>query len=996
MALFNALRGPLEALPDMFVNVLSSLVSLKRIDKFLNEVETSKYDQLLPPTGESLPDLNFIGFQHATFTYSEDEAEISAGRAFALRNINVKFPRNKFSIIAGPVGSGKTTLLLSLLGETRQIFGRTYMPCAVARSLIPTDPLTGLSETVAYCPQAPWLLGATIKENILFGQPFIEARYHAVIKACALEADLAIFEYDDETEVGEKGTSLSGGQKARVALARALYSPARYLLLDDVLSAVDAHTAKHLYKYCLKGPLTKHRTVILVTHAVSLCLPGAAMAVGLKDGHVVASGSAEEMRNSGLFDEELAPSGTQTPVEKDIEEEEEASSPVVEEIDEESRQNKIAEIRAKQEKKALHANIETYGKGNVGSKAYKLYITSFAATVGGLVIYWCIYLFLCASARGLDVTSTAWLREWASSYGQARQEFLNDDEQQRRTRFYLLIYGALAVLYVVISISRDIVTLYGSMQASRSIYRRLIQTITGARPQWFDRTPIGRIMNRLSKDVETVDGDIATQLVFLTDVCLQTVVIILVACYTIPLFTIVSIFVVLAYWLIGALYIVSSRDLKRLESITRSPIFTLVGEALSGAVVIRAYGDASRFTRHCLRLIDKTNRPFYFLWCENRWLSIRVDCVATIVSFFMATFLILDRSVDSALAGFTLSFTIQLVDSVLWVIRTYTTLEIAANSVERVDEYLELESEKLEGVPAPAVWPSRDGSLVVDNLSVRYAPELPLVLKNVSFKVEAGEKIGICGRTGSGKSSLALALFRFLEAEAGKILVDGVDLSAIRLRDIRQRLTIIPQESQLFSGTVRFNLDPFQQFEDDVLWDALERCRLAAPRRFSQSMDISRDSPQVDNQEGERTAVVTSLNMQVEQGGKNFSAGQKQLLALARGLLKLRQSNLVVLDESTASLDAGSDAAVQRTIQAEMKDATLLVIAHRIRGIVSFDKVLVLDAGALIEFDRPAKLMRQQGSAFRDLCLRSGEFELLLQMADEAERQRLAHGRRFF
>lgn len=1012
LALFNSLRNPLDALPDMLVNVLSAVVSLRRIDKFLREEETGKYDQLMPNAFDSAyaPSSSVIGFSRATFTYSENDQEIDGGHAFCLRDLDVKFPRGELSIIAGSVGSGKTTMLLSLLGETRRLAGRTYMPCAVARTLVPVDQTTGLSETIAYCPQSPWLLGATVKENILFGQSYNEERYRAVVRACALEPDLDILEYNDETEVGEKGTALSGGQKARVALARAIYSPARYVLLDDVLSAVDAHTAKHLYRHCLKGALVRGRTVILVTHAVSLCLPGAAMAVALKDGYVVAAGTPAEVQMQGAFDDETTPSGTQTP-QRDSpsssrEHKDDVEDVTVEELDDEARATKHAEMKVKREKKALHANIETYGKGNVGFKAYKLYICSFATTFSGLITFWVLWGSSFGASRLTDVLNASWLRRWASTY-EHPDEGQDMDERDRRTRFYLTVYGLLALTYVLCTVGREILALYGSLRASRLIHRRLLGTLLQAKPQWFDRTPIGRIMNRLSKDVETIDQDITMSLMFFVDVCLQSVIIMLVACYSLPIFTVFAVVIVILYWLIGALYIVSSRDLKRLESVTRSPIFTLVGEVLSGAVVIRAYGDASRFTRHCLRLIDKTNRPFYLLWCENRWLSVRVDGLAVITSFAVAMFLIVDERVDAAMAGFTLSFTIQLVNAVLWVMRMYTQLEISANSVERVEEYLHLEPERFgQGQQPPEGWPSKQGAVEVQNLSVRYSTELPMVLRNVSFRVEAGEKIGICGRTGSGKSSLALALFRFLEAETGRIIVDGLDLSSVALEEIRKRLTIIPQEAQLFSGSVRFNLDPFGTFDDEVLWDVLERCKLTQSRRFAASSsqasqgnakkkanngDASDEANNTQTQDEEqRTAVITSLDMPVEQGGKNFSAGQRQLLALARGLLKLRNSNIVLLDESTASLDANSDAAVQRTIRSEMRDATMLVVAHRIRGIVTFDKVLVLDVGQLVEFDKPSTLLRREGSAFRELCQRSGEFDLLVQMADGADRERLA------
>ncbi|MCO5584886.1 hypothetical protein L7F22_038818 [Adiantum nelumboides] len=625
LALFNALRNPLDALPDMLVNVLSAVVSLKRIDKFLREEETSKYDQLLPSNN----DASFIstnansplGFYKATFTYSEEAEKIADGSAFCLRDIDIRFPRGELTILAGPVGSGKTTLLLSLLGETRRLSGRTFMPCAVARTLVPIDPNTGLSETIAYCPQSPWLLGATVKENILFGQPYEEKRYRSVIKACALEADLEILEYNDETEVGEKGTALSGGQKARVALARAIYSPARYVLLDDVLSAVDNHTAKHLYRHCLKGALMKGRTVIMVTHSVSLCLPGAALAIALKDGRVLASGTGAEMQARGIFDQHGGKSGTQTPQRstsgtqaKQEEEEaaEEGQTLTVEDLTEEARASQEADKKAKQEKKALHANIETYGKGSVGFTAYKLYVCNFATTMSGLVFFWIIYIFFFASSRITDVVNANWLRQWASTYEESAKHLFTLDPSEDRTRYFLTIYAILALTYVSCSIARDGVAVYGSLRASRLIYEKLLRTIIHAKPQWFDRTPLGRIMNRLSKDVETIDQDITLSLVFFIDVCLQSIAILLVACFSLPIFTILAVVIIMLYWIVGALYIASSRDLKRLESVTRSPIFTLVGEVLTGAVVIRAYGDASRFTRHCLRLIDKSNRPFYF------------------------------------------------------------------------------------------------------------------------------------------------------------------------------------------------------------------------------------------------------------------------------------------------------------------------------------------------------------------------------------------------
>ncbi|PWN87324.1 hypothetical protein FA10DRAFT_183067 [Acaromyces ingoldii] len=1116
MALFNALRHPLEALPDMLVNVLTSLVSIRRIDHYLQEAETEKYRQLLGGGGGGAGDGGpasatrmrqaatsdpVVGFRDATFTYAEnDEAKVEdeSPAPFQLKDLNLAFPLGKLSVVAGPVGCGKTTLLMSLLGETRRLRGTTFMPCAVARSLVDVDPRTGLSETVAYCSQSPWLLGATVRENILFGQPYDEARYRAVLHACALEADLAILEYHDETEVGEKGTSLSGGQKARLALARALYSPARYLLLDDALSAVDVHTAKHLFTHYLKGDLIRGRTVILVTHAVQLCLPGAAFAVALDDGRVVAAGTPAEVLATGVFDDDDAPvvsssgngngngndstkdnrgrrDSNGSPAEDAIKADGGDPSdepPLIEELDEGARAAEQDAIKKRQDKKALYANEETYAKGSIGIKSYKLYLSNFSTSRLGLLAYWVIGIVVFVAARGMDVVATAWLRRWAGSYDDPQQQHHLQQERQEsgaaslgllhassrvmgmattlavsvaddaqrwlsnspapviqssnqlvmgmdmgmgtgtnmgeqmlfedRTRYYLTGYALLVVLFILIGVLRDAIGLYGALQASRSLYRQLMTTIMRARPQWFDRTPVGRIMNRLSKDIETLDQELAPQLIFFIDVCIQSTVILIVSCYAVPAFTVFSAVVIVLYYAIGALYVVSSRDLKRIESVTRSPIFTLVGEALSGAVVIRAYGDASRFTRHCLRLIDKTNRPFFFLWYENRWLSQRVDMLSSFVTFGMALILIYSKDVDAAKAGFVLSFTIQLVEAVLWVLRMYTNIEINANGIERIAEYLAVEPERHEGTDPPAAWPTKHGGLHVESLSVRYAPELPLVLRGVSFSVAPGEKVGICGRTGSGKSSLALALFRFLEAEQGRIVVDGIDIATVPLETLRNRLTVIPQDAQLFSGTVRSNLDPFGTCEDAELWNALQRCQLVNVSSAGSRACTRPSSPSGGGGGGgggeeaggtqavTMTNVITSLEMAVEQGGKNFSAGQKQLLALARGLIKLRHSNVVVLDESTASLDAHSDAAIQRTIQDEMADATILTVAHRIRGIVGYDKVLVLDHGTVVEYGAPLELMLRssEGSAFRDLCLRSGEFDALEEIAREAERKR--------
>ncbi|KAE8251675.1 hypothetical protein A4X06_0g2584 [Tilletia controversa] len=1163
LALFGIMRQPLDQLPDMVVNVLSALTSVRRIDKFLREEETPKYEQLLGAAQDRMPGDPFIGFQDATFTFAEANgstendlppaasgggngvATSSTGsssaevESFILRDLNLTFPIGELSLIGGPVGSGKTMMLLSLLGETRQVSGRVFMPCPVARAIVPKDPATGLQEAVAYCSQNPWLLSSTIRENILFGQEMDTARYRDVLFACALETDMLILEYGDMTECGEDGVTLSGGQKARVALARALYSPAKYLLIDDALSALDAHSAKHIYVHCLKGKLMQGRTVVLVTHAISLCMPGAAFAVALQDGKVAAAGRPADVLATGVFDDEGGVHGAEEEEgdESDAEKEDEA---VEEKLNEEIVEDLAEEADAKTKEKATAAKAaatadrrgaidpeelrkklsvtksnkteETYAKGSVSYNTYRMYFLSIDKRPLVVLSFWVVLIALFLGARVADIGAAAWLRQWASSFEQypkkksadaesawetvrmmvavvgprslsgmvpdrvrtlpwavthaarnvsvaavvehpAVRQFVSHSNlgqyvfagedvqqlQQQQPLFisnslpsmlvsdsgapdYLRIYIGLSVLFVILAMLRDLWSYGGSLLASKEIYSRFIKALMLAKPSFFEKTPHGRIVNRASKDIEALDQEMGGGLLFLSEMILQTVAIFGIVIWANPYFIFIGIFILFAFFTIGSLYLGSARDLKRIESVTRSPIYSLIGEVLSGSVIIRAYADSGRFARHTLRLIDQTNRPFYTLWLTNRWLSIRVDTMAALTAMCTALFMILNPRVDAGLAGFTLSYTIQLVDTVLWTVRMYSQVEITANSVERIDEYLRLEPERIGGEEPPAYWPSSTGDIIIENLSVRYGPEFPRALDSINLRIKAGQSIAICGRTGSGKSTLSLAFFRFLEAEAGSIIIDGLDISKVPLRTLRRRLTIIPQDAQLFTGTIRQNLDPFGEHEDSELWMALVKCRLASPYTPMASRAASRptsvresvrpitgstsngrsslnpataaaagstqDDPAVERA-GSDTAeddiqTITSLDTQVEQGGKNFSAGQRQLIALARGLLKLRDSRVLILDESTANLDSASDAAVQRTIRTEMApNATVITIAHRLPTIMHSDLVVVMDRGAVMEFASPAELLQQPDSRFYQLCAASGkaEFEKLRELA---------------
>ncbi|TIA94369.1 hypothetical protein E3P81_00118 [Wallemia ichthyophaga] len=1004
-------RFPLEVLPEVIVHVLQAKISCERIAEYINnEADTSKYQQLSGPKDIGDPT---IGFKNATLVYEGDGSQ-----GFALRKFNLDFPVSKFSVVAGPVGSGKTSLLDSLLGELSLIDGRVFMPCSMNADEVVTDERTGLKDAVAYAPQAPFLLSTTIKENILFGSPFNKNRYDKVLKACALLPDLALFDDGDETEVGEKGTTCSGGQKARIALARAIYSSAKHVLLDDVLSAVDSQTGQNLLKNALLGPLMRNRTVILVTHHVAMCAAKASYVVFLRDGLVDGAGTPVELQKQGLLDvshDEIEQNPPEEPKANEAHDKrletvqgghhlisnnimvEGYATPTLD-----KRSHSIADGEEAPESdniapKKTRIEEEKKSEGAVSAKVYKLY----AASLGG-GIFWSIMFFTFIGAQTSEVAASYWLRLWTSSYDKAADVFSyivtrtsmlfvpGDDiaaasliNTHDETNYYLAIYVLVSFGYIVLTSLCMFVMFNASVNASRKLYDRMLTRVMKTRSRFFDSTPTGRIMNRMSKDIEVVDQETAPVVLWFLHSLVLALFILLVITFAAPAFIFGAIIVAIVYYLIGALYLQTSRDVKRIESLTRSPIFSTFFECLNGVVSIRAYAATNRFQNRVFELLDENNAGFLMLWYTNRWLSLRIDVAAAMISLTTAIFLLLDKSISPSMAGFALSYAITFNEAALWVVRLSAQTEINLNSVERIGEYLDLEPEQKEDegeIPGPE-WPSENSYIDIRSLSVRYSPELRRVLDNVSFVVKPGEKVGICGRTGSGKSTLVLCLNRILELESGLISIDGNDISELKLEALRSRMTTIPQEAQLFGGTLRENLDPFDEFTDDEIWEVLKRVKLAS------SMDLSvtslSESANID-----RTSIK-SLNEKVAQSGKNFSAGQRQLLALARGLLKLShaKSNILLLDESTANLDSHSDEIIQRALRYDMDNVTILCVAHRLRTIADYDKILVLDAGRVVEYDTPANLYKKN-SNFTSLCKQSGEDAELAKIIFEKEERK--------
>ncbi|KAF1957257.1 hypothetical protein CC80DRAFT_547174 [Byssothecium circinans] len=1095
LSLFQILRIPLDQLADMVAHVQESKVSVDRIEEYLNEPETDKYAQLVThKTDEDGQPL--IGFEAGTFSWGgKDLTEQTAADAFKLMDLDIKFKVGNLNVIVGPTGSGKTSLLMALLGEMTKLKGDVYLPGGTSREDLKPDPETRLTESVAYCAQQAWLVNGTVKDNIVFAGEWDPKRYKDVITACSLKRDLEILDAGDETIVGEKGVTMSGGQKQRVSLARALYSKARHVLLDDVLSAVDSHTAKWIFDNALMGPLMYNRTCILVTHNVSLCLPEAEFAVIVENGRIAAQGSASEIISSGKLTEDLTRS---RPASRGVSRVA-SSVPLDAEADAEgevghANGDSNGDANGSTDPKRASAGKtqeETKAEGGVKFSIILMYLRAM-----GPWYFW-IGAAVCFAAQQIsDVSTNVWIRAWSNAYADRSIQYTSthnrtpithaptlnglgicmnsrtcswtipfstqQDEQYSysydlaQTSFttlrsddvdsgyFLGVYAVLGTVFMFITFLREGFLFGGSLAASRRIHERLIEKVTHAKFRFFDQTPLGQLMNRFSKDIESVDQEVAPVAIGVVHCLASIITIVILISIITPGFLIAGFFITILYALIGRFYINSSRDLKRLESVHRSPLYQQFGETLSGMTTIRAYGDERRFIRENLTKINTQHRPFIYLWAANRWLAFRIDVVGALVSFFAGIFVVRSvGTIDAGAAGLALTYAVTFTENVLWFVRLYSANEQNMNSVERVKEYLDVDQEAPSLIPEnrpPSNWPSK-GSVEFIGYSTRYRPDFDPVLKKITFKILSGEKVGVVGRTGAGKSSLALALFRALEAEEGKILVDDIDVGLIGLQDLRENIVMVPQDPTLFTGTIRSNLDPFSLFTDEEIFTSLREVHLISspstvtsgaatpngpstpspieipnptanaivsdahasyaasttnPGSILANPDLHREWEQGDA--SEETALITpngaatntdaqvdtamqpdnknpfrNLSSPVSESGSNLSQGQRQLLCLARALLKAPK--VLLMDEATASIDYATDAKIQETIRA-IKNTTI-TIAHRLQTIIDYDKVLVLDQGEVVEFGDPWELVSKEGGTFRGMCEMSGELENL-------------------
>ncbi|XHF99250.1 hypothetical protein AWENTII_002755 [Aspergillus wentii] len=932
----------LGMIPELLSNMLDALGSMRRLDEFFMAPE--KQPNLTPST-----DIGFYNAAVAWFgTATKDHLP------WTLRELNLDFPRGELSIISGRTGSGKSLLLAATLGECDILHGEVKAPVQPHH-----DDVWGASTTserwivdsaVGYVAQLPWIEAATVKENILFGLPVHAERYKQVLHACALLADLEIFPDGERTEIGPNGVNLSGGQKARISLARALYSRAGILILDDIFSAVDVHTAQHLYKHALTGPLATGRTRILATHHVGICLPDAGYIVHLQNGMVEFAGKPTDLQDNAVLEAVLNSQCV----------DEEEPSPVAKKQPDSDRP-RSAESRPESQHEA-QAFVRKE-RGRTSTSVLQLFQQYISAS--GSWHRWGLLVLGYLSYTALTLGRNWWLRIWSSQGTAASQSTIDPS-----LKFYLGVYIAIAACEWIMGSLQVCFVFLATLQASESLFQECLQAVLRAPLRWLDTVPLGQILNRFSADFNQVDSRLCADLTLMLNTGMVCVSIVVAGLFVNRLLIIFAIPLAFCWVFYARQYLIASREIKRIENISRSPVYEQINTSLTGLWTIRAYGKSDLYIHAMQDRIDRHARAFWTQWLLTRWLGLRVSMIGAIFASCVALLITTQGKIDAATAGFTISFAVQLTGAMTPCIRSYTNVELGMNAVDRVLEYSDIEPEIYDGIDPPAAWPT-NGRVEVTDLTVKYAPSLPPVLRGLNFVVEGSQRIGIVGRTGAGKSSLALALFRFLEASEGQILIDGIDISKVKLAHLRSRLAIIPQNPVLFSGTIRSNLDPFDEVDDSDLLAALSQARFIPEQPYSPSPsdDGSTPSPPVDY-----------LETPVSQGGLNFSQGQRQLLCLARAIVA--NPKILMLDEATSAVDHTTDAQIQEALRAQFgrDSSTLLVIAHRLSTIADFDRILVLDNGAAVEFGHPRDLMEVRNGVFRGMVDEDTEREKLMEV----------------
>ncbi|CAH2352501.1 oligomycin resistance ATP-dependent permease Yor1p [[Candida] railenensis] len=872
-----------------------------------------------------------------------------------LNKIDLDITKGEFVVITGTVGSGKSSLLNAIAGNMKLDSGKitvngAYLMCG-----------------------EPWVQNTTIKENILFGSELNEKLYKKVISACALQQDLNSFDAGDYTEVGERGITLSGGQKARINLARAVYAQPDIILLDDVLSAVDARVGKHIVSHCLLGQL-KNTTRILATHQLSL-IESADRVIFLNGDGTIDIGTFDELnnRNEG-FKNLMSFSSTKKYLEED-----EANSPspiqsTPGDIEEDYKYDKTVETRSITEDGAsdnAESNIEEAQKDitkgrlqedeekAVNRIKFQIYYNYLKVGVQKLGMKGFLLVFPVSAA--LTTFTTLFTNTWLSFW-------ISDRFPGKDSSFWIGLYALFTFASVLFVCVEFFILVNTSTRASKNLTLSAVKNLLHAPMSFIDTTPTGRILNRFTKDTDALDNEISENLRFLFYGLGNLIGILILCCIYLPWILVAAPVFSMIFVCLAEYYQATTREIKRIEAVQRSFIHNNYSETLNGMTTIKAFGAERRFVGKNNEYINSTNEASYLVIANQRWLSVMLE---VLVFFFtlMITLMCVNRvfNISAASTGLVVSYAFSMGNELSQFIRLYTEVENDMNSAERLEEYAyrmpQEAPSRISHTEPEASWPSK-GELEFKNVSLRYRPLLPLVLKDLNFKVQPGEKVGICGRTGAGKSSILSALFRISELDQGSIVLDGVDISKIGLHDLRANLSIIPQDPVLFSGTIRKNLDPFSDLEDEELWDALRRAGVIEEEDFQQVKESTSETS--------KELHKFHLDQGVEESGANYSLGERQLISFARAML--RNTKILILDEATSSVDYETDSKIQKTILKEFSDCTILCIAHRLKTIINYDKILTLDNGQMSEFDAPWTLFKENG-IFSQICAKSGILE---------------------
>ena len=972
LALFNSLRMPLNLLPLVIGQVTDASASLGRIQEFLLSEEQS--DEI--DWDDDMDD--GIQIQDATFTWERNQtqendstggppnkkqmkiekkaakqkaaerkktqkagkdaspgsstdalSEETAVEPFRLSNVDFTVGKNELIAVIGSVGSGKTSLLAALAGDMRKTGGKLRM-----------------AGNRAFCPQYAWIQNTTLKENVLFGKPYKTKWYNEVIDACALRPDLSILPAGDQTEIGERGITLSGGQKQRLNIARAIYFDADVVLMDDPLSAVDAHVGRHIMDEAICG-IMKDKCRILATHQLHV-LNRCDRIVWMEEGHIQAIDTFDRlMADSAAFRKLMETTSQEEEVQKkDGGEEDEAD---------EADENKKEDKRTKSKKKA--AALMQAEERAVKSVSWDVWGAYFRAS-GPWIMWPLIFLALVAS-QGANIATSLWLSYWVSDkFGESRG-------------FYIGIYATLGLMQAILMFVFATLLSTSGTNSSRVMLQRASESALRAPMSFFDTTPLGRITNRFSKDVDSMDNNLtdAMRMYFLTLGMIISVFCLIIAFF--HYFGIALAPLVIIFLFAASYYRSSARELKRHEALLRSVLFARFAESVSGVASIRAYGLQTYFKDRVRDAVDQMDSAYFLTFANQRWLSCRLDMIGNLLVLTVGLLVVTNNfNVNPSIAGLVLSYILAIVQMIQFTVRQLAEVENNMNATERLHYYgTQLEQEaplKLKEVPDS--WP-QSGAITFDNVEMRYRAELPLVLQGLNFHIKGGERIGIVGRTGAGKSSIMSALFRLSELSGGQIKIDDVNIAEVGLQDLRSRLAIIPQDPTLFRGTIRSNLDPFNEHSDLALWEALRKADLVGEtQEMGEKQTQTPTDPTNPLTPTTDKAQRIQLDSSVEEEGLNFSLGQRQLMALARALV--RNAQIIVCDEATSSVDFETDEKIQRTMRLGFAGKTVLCIAHRLKTIINYDRICVMDQGQIAELDTPINLF-EQGGIFRGMCDKS-------------------------